>query len=262
MMNKPVFSGFIKINGHNLYVESYGPDGANPIVFLHHGLGSTKSWKGQIFPFLEAGYRLILYDRWGYGLSDGRESLSIPTFSDDIADLDGVISSLKLRSVVLVGHSDGGTIALIAASRNRQEIAGLVCIAAHVYVEAKMKTGINGVRTAFIEDQNFQEGLRRAHGEKYTSVFFNWFDGWHKESNLNWDFCSELQQIHCPVLVIQGLEDEHATPAHAQNIARSISGSELWLAPGSGHMLPQENFDVFNTRVISFLASIRVRSSA
>ncbi|MCK4975347.1 MAG: hypothetical protein KAS36_00265, partial [Anaerolineales bacterium] len=67
----------VNINGHGLYVEVYGPSGAPAVVLLHHGLGSLRSWKTQISA-LAADYRLIIYDRWGYGKSDARSYFSIP----------------------------------------------------------------------------------------------------------------------------------------------------------------------------------------
>jgi pimeloyl-ACP methyl ester carboxylesterase len=256
MQIKPDFSDLYEINGHNLHLELYGPEDALSIVFLHHGLGSTRSWKNQLSPFLKAGYRLVLYDRWGYGQSDPRFSTSIPEFKEDIADLEMVCSSLSLRSCVLVGHSDGGTIALMFAARNQDKVAALVSTAAHIYIEPKMVGAISVVRNTFVCDSHFQSGLQRVHGEKYQLVFYNWFNGWHRDSNLEWNLLSDLGTIRCPALVIQGLNDEHATPQHARDISSAIVGSELCLAPDAGHMVPQENSDMFNSRVVAFLESI------
>jgi pimeloyl-ACP methyl ester carboxylesterase len=131
----------------------------------------------------------------------------------------------------------------------------LVTVAAHIYVEAKMEPGILGVKQAFDSDERFRIGLRNAHGEKYASVFTNWFDGWHRLESLGWDMRSILGNIGCPALIVQGEEDEHATPQHAQDIAQAIPEAELWLLPGAKHMLPQENSGEFNKRLLKFLHS-------
>jgi 3-oxoadipate enol-lactonase len=73
------------------------------------------------------------------------------------------------------------------------------------------------------------------------------------ESNLSWDIRPRLRNIRCRVLVVQGLEDEHATPQHARDLAGAIPAAELWLVPGAGHMLPREQPEVFNPRLLGFL---------
>ncbi len=243
----------MRINGHNLNVERNGPENGPCVVLLHHGLGSIKAWRGQIPALVDAGYHVIAYDRWGYGGSDGRPSLDLPTFATDIDDLHILLEQLRVRRAALVGHSDGGTIALYYAAQYPDEVTCLVTVAAHIYVEAKMEPGILGVQLAFETDVHFRTGLRYAHGAKYESVFHNWFDGWHRSEYLSWDIRQNIQQISCSALIVQGDEDEHATPQHARDIAAEIPGAELWLIPGAGHMAPQENAELFNARLLQFL---------
>jgi pimeloyl-ACP methyl ester carboxylesterase len=116
-----------------------------------------------------------------------------------------------------------------------------------------MEPGILSIKQAFETDDRFRTGMQYAHGDKYVEVFHNWFDGWHRQESLAWDMRPLLRQIRCPALIIQGEEDEHATPQHAKDIAGSIPGAALWLIPGARHMLPQENVLEFNTRIIRFL---------
>ena len=75
------------VNGHELYVEQYGKRQGPDIVLLHHGLGSVNAWREQIQPLVEEGYHVTSYDRWGYGMSDYRTELDLPTFTTDIDDL-------------------------------------------------------------------------------------------------------------------------------------------------------------------------------
>ena len=241
------------VNGHNLYVERNGPENGPAMVLLHHGLGSVRAWQAQIPVLVDAGYQVIAYDRWGYGGSDARPELDVPTFTSDLAHLHSLLEQLGIRRAALLGHSDGGTIALYFAAQHPNLVSCLVTVAAHIYVEPKMEPGILGIRQAFETDERFRMGMQHAHGEKYHAVFHNWFDGWHRAESLTWDMRPGLAQIRCPTLIVQGEEDEHATPQHAKDIAEAITKADLWLLPGAGHMLPQDNAAQFNPRLIQFL---------
>jgi pimeloyl-ACP methyl ester carboxylesterase len=241
------------INGHNLYIEQDGPQYGPEVVLLHHGLGSARVWRRQIPVLADCGFHVTAYDRWGYGGSDGRAKLDLPEFKTDINDLHSLLQKLRIGSATLVGHSDGGTIALYYAAEHLDMVSSLVVIAAHIYVEPNMESGIEAVKNSFYSDKRFRNGLYRAHGSKYESVFANWFDGWHCDELLNWDMRPVLRQIHCPALIIQGEADEHATPKHATDIAEAIPGAELWIVPGLDHMQVIEKTEVFNPRLLEFL---------
>ncbi len=241
------------VNGHELHVECYGPENGPMVILLHHGLGSLHAWKEQIPALEQAGWQVVAYDRWGYGGSQARPALDLPTFATDLADLHEIYSSYHIGQAALLGHSDGGTIALYFAAQYPQLVSCVVAVAAHIYVEAKMEPGIQGVRQAFEDDDRFKLGLRHAHGDKYQGTFYNWFDGWHCLESLTWDMRPTLALINCPVLVVQGEQDEHATPQHARDIASAVPGADLWLVPGAGHMLPQEHADTFNPKLLQFL---------
>ena len=247
------------INNRDIHVETHGPRNGHPVVLLHHGLGSTRAWRCQIPTFAEAGFRLIIYDRWGYGKSELRPYLSVPSFKDDLADLNALLKAFNLDAVTLVGHSDGGSIALYYGATHPKDVVALVTVAAHIYLEPRMEPGIQGIKQAFDQDHRFRKGLQRAHGDKYESTFYNWFDGWHNPASLTWDMRPVLRNIRCPTLVIQGCKDEHASSQHAIDIADNLPEAELWLVPGVKHMLPQENAEAFNHKVISFLHSSLAR---
>jgi pimeloyl-ACP methyl ester carboxylesterase len=243
-----------QINGHMLHVEIQGEPGNPGVVLLHHGLGSVRAWRDSLPVLAHAGYFTVAYDRWGYGGSEPRSQLSMPYFQQDLQDLSVLLDRLSMETAALVGHSDGGTIALYYAAQHSKRVTALVSIAAHIYVEPKMGPGIEGVRQAYETDERFQQGLRRLHADKTDSVFYNWFNGWTaRPENLAWDMRPVLRNIRCPSLIIQGIEDEHATPQHARDIAEAIPGARLWLAPGAAHMLPQEQPELFNRRLLEFL---------
>jgi pimeloyl-ACP methyl ester carboxylesterase len=232
------------VNGHNLHVEHDGPENGPVVVLLHHGLGSVRAWRGQIPALVDAGY---------HGGSDARPGLDLPTFTTDLDDLLSLLEQLGIRRAALVGHSDGATIALYFAAQHPDLVSCLVTVAAHIYVEPKMEPGIQGIKQAFETDERFRKGMQHANGDKYEMVFRNWFDGWHRLESQPWDMRPVLGQIQCPSLIVQGEEDEHTTPQHAKDIAEDITGSELWLLPGVGHMIPQDYADLFNPRLLQFL---------
>lgn len=243
----------LTINGHQIYLETYGRKNAPPVIFLHHGLGAVRSWKEQTKVFAAEGFYSVAYDRWGHGKSDPRQTWGMPHFTDDLADLHTLLSLLGLDRVAMVGHSDGGKIAMYYAVAHPELVACLVLIAAHIYIERKMYPGILSVKSDFENNATFREKMRRVHGNKAESLFWGWFDGWNNPKIMGWDMRPLISAITCPTLVIQGTEDEHATPQHARDIAASMPGAELWLLPGAGHMLPQDHPEEFNRHVIRFL---------
>jgi pimeloyl-ACP methyl ester carboxylesterase len=192
------------INGHTINVEQCGPENGPAVVLLHHGLGSVDSWREQIPALTDCGYHVIAYDRWGYGGSDSRPQLDLPTFSADVDDLHEMLEQLGIPQTALVGHSDGGTIAMYYAAEYPDQVTCLVSVAAHIYIESKMERGMLDVQRAFESDRHFRTALHYAHGSKYTSVFHNWFDGWHRAEHLNWDMRLLISRLIWPGLVDPG----------------------------------------------------------
>jgi pimeloyl-ACP methyl ester carboxylesterase len=246
----------LSLNGHSIYYEQRGPQTGPAVIFLHHGLGTLSAWEEQIPVFAEAGLRVIAYDRWGYGRSDPRERLAVPYFKDDLDDLLALFEALNIHKASLVGHSDGGTLSLYFAEGHPERVERMIIVAAHIYVEPKMVPGIEELRIALEQEPKFQEGMRRAHGGKWEQVFQNWYTAWVNEATLSWDMRPLLHRITCPVLVVQGLEDEHATPRHAEDLADAIPTAELWLVEEGLHMLPRDLPETFNQRVLEFLAPV------
>jgi pimeloyl-ACP methyl ester carboxylesterase len=247
---------FFTSHGHNIYVEDWGDPDAPVVLLLHHGLGAARAWKAQIPVLVAHGWRVIVYDRWGYGKSDPRPALALPDFTPDLADLEELIALLKIEKLALVGHSDGGKIAMLYTLRRPDRVTQLLLVSTHVYIEEKMGVGIQEVRQNYTQDADFRGKMHKVHGDKADQVFENWFEGWlavGKQAGQGWDLRPQISKITCPVLVMQGLLDEHATPQHARDIAQAIPGARLRLAPGVGHMLPQDAEDLFNAEMLAFL---------
>lgn len=249
-------SRLIDVRGHRLHVEERGSGSDPAVVLLHHGLGTERAWRAQI-PFLaKAGYRVIAYDRWGYGHSDPREKLSMPYFEDDQADLLALLERLEIDRAALVGHSDGGTIALYVAARHLERVSALATLAAHAFVEETMITSVQRVYGEYQTDEDFRIRLHRRQGSNTEAVISGWYHGWFRAENRGWDMRPEIGKISCPALVMQGAEDDHGSQEQARDIAAAIPGAELVLLPGAGHMLPRENGDEVNRRLSLFLERV------
>jgi pimeloyl-ACP methyl ester carboxylesterase len=256
----------LAINGHDLYVEVRGPQDGPAVVLLHHGLGAVRSWKEQIPALASAGFKVLVYDRWGHGSSEVRAEYGMPLFLEDQADLAALLERYDITQTALVGHSDGGKVAMYWAAAQAVASAAasaaawparvtcLVVVSTHIYIEKKMSSGIEEVRRDFELDAEFQDKMARVHGDQAEDVFWGWYNGWSKPEHLEWDMRPLIHSIACPTLVVQGLEDEHASPQHARDIAAAIPGADLWLVPEAGHMLPQDFPEMFNQKLLDFLA--------
>ena len=256
-----VTSGLVLIDGHHLYWEGHGPVEAPCIILMHHGLGSVRSWHHQIPALTQSGFKVIVYDRWGYGRSDIRPKFEDNFLLHDADEAIQLLDDLNIQRAHFIGHSDGGTIALYFALQNCHKVSSLVTVAAHIYLEADMEPGILEIKSSFKRDTRFREGMHRVHGEKFGATFNNWFNGWNRPEAEGWDMRSILSGINCPTLVVQGEEDEFASPQHAYDIHRNIPHSSLWLIPGVEHMVPQEIPTDFNTKVIEFFRTNREQGS-
>jgi len=122
----PASVGRTMIRGHHLYWERYGDPEAPAMVLLHHGLGSIHSWRRQIPAFASAGWQVIAYDRWGYGRSDPRPGFEAGYLLQDMHEAIELLEALGLARVSLVGHSDGGTIALLMAAEYPERVERMV----------------------------------------------------------------------------------------------------------------------------------------
>ena len=250
----PQDSGRVRLGGHSLYWERHGPGAAPALVLLHEGLGSTHSWVRQVPAWAGAGWQVVAYDRWGYGQSDRRPDWPTDFLARDADEAVELLNALGLETVRLIGHSDGGTLALMLAAAHPQRVAGMVLVAAHIERETRTQAGLHRLRRA-AQAGSLDSLMQQHHGEKGRELAEAWIDRWLDPAMEDLSLASSLKDIRCPTLVIQGELDEHASRQHAQRIADGIALSELWLIPGVGHMPTREAPDLFNGRVLGFLGS-------
>ena len=219
----------LKITDHQLEYELYGPrpDEAPTLVFLHEGLGCVAMWKD--FPERVAkatGCGALVYSRAGYGKSDQCELPRSVRFMHDEAliTLPQVLDAFEIHQAILVGHSDGGSIALIHASGiSDARVRGLILLAPHVFVE---EPGLKSIRR-MAEDYRtggLRQRLERYHGENVDGAFWGWNDVWLNPEFRAWNIEECLPRIRVPVLLIQGEDDQYGTLNQVEAIESGCSG--------------------------------------
>lgn len=253
--NEPQDCGLVEIHDHQLYWERYGDPSDPLILMLHHGLGSIRSWRRQIPAFLQGQWQVLLYDRWGYGRSYRRPSFQDGYLLDDTAEAFLLLDTLGIEDLALLGHSDGGTIALLMASQQPERINAIVVVAAHIYFEPPMAAGLELIAQS-ISDPRVLTGLKREHGDRALPLVDAWLSHWRSADPASLSMRPLLADVACPTLVIQGELDEHATAQHAIDIAEGVQNGDLWLIPDVKHMPPSEIPDLFNQRVLDYLAKL------
>src|SRR5213075_859479 len=212
--------------------------GKAPLVFLHEGLGSIRQWRE--FPAKVAaatGRRALVYDRYGYGQSDVlREARRPVRFMHDEAliALPDLLVKVGIENPVLVGHSDGASIALIHAGAGHA-VRGVVAMAPHVFIEPLCLKSIDTAAEQF-ETTDFADKLGRYHRDA-RKTFYGWADVWLDKDFTTWDIRDDyLPQITRPVLAIQGYDDVYGTMAQLDEIERRVKGAcELLKLKDCGH---------------------------
>lgn len=196
------------------------------LVFLHEGLGSVAMWRD--FPARVAhatGCRTVAYSRYGYGQSDLLEAPHGPDYMHREAReaLPDLLHALGIERPVLVGHSDGASIALIHAGDGRWDCAGLVLMAPHCFVEDVSIRSIEQAKAVFATT-DLASKLSRYHRDP-VSTFHGWNDIWLHPDFRAWNIEDALPGIRCPILAIQGEDDEYGTMAQVDAIPKGANAS-------------------------------------
>jgi len=222
---------------HRLSAEFIRPrakrDNRPALVFLHEGLGSIGQWRD--FPekiCARTGCPALVYDRWGYGGSDPLTEPRRPDYLHDEAllSLPEVLKQCAIDKPIFIGHSDGGSIAIIYAGTYPQKVTGIITEAAHVFVEDVTVEGIKRAVEVY-ESTDLKMRLAKFHDNNTELMFRGWADIWLSPDFRNWNIEEYLPHITCPLLAIQGKDDEYGTPAQVESIAGKVMG------PAKGSMI-------------------------
>ncbi|MCC7410144.1 MAG: alpha/beta hydrolase [Gammaproteobacteria bacterium] len=260
-----IADGFLHVDGRRLEAEWLGPaPGLAPtLVFLHEGLGCVRMWKDFPRKLAEAtGCGALVYSRFGYGASD---PCSLPRRVDYMHGeafdvLPRVLEASGIRDAILVGHSDGGSIALLyCGGTPAAEVRGGITLGAHVFVEDLSVESIALAKTRYHEG-DLRAKLERFHGAAVDEVFRGWNDIWLHPDFRRWNIEAYLPHIRVPFLVIQGDDDQYGTPGQVAAIARGSGGAvDRLMVPECNHWphLEQEQItlDAMRTFVAALLRS-------
>jgi pimeloyl-ACP methyl ester carboxylesterase len=206
----------LTVDGLRIETAWYGPSPteAPTLVLLHEGLGCVTMWRD--FPRALAertGYGVLAYSRPGYGKSDPAPRPPRLGYMDQEAFevLPAVLDRAGIAKAILVGHSDGASIAAIYAGGVQDfRIRGLVLMAAHFFVEDLSIRSIEAAREAF-ERGDLRERLRRHHGDNVDTAFHVWNAAWLDPGSRNWRIDDRVAHVRVPMLIIQGADDQYGT---------------------------------------------------
>jgi pimeloyl-ACP methyl ester carboxylesterase len=228
---------FVTVDGKRLETLVYAPTGNKPIVvMLHEGLGSVSMWKG--FPEQIAnstGCGVLVYSRYGHGKSERLAEKRGAEFMHHEARvvLPELLERFEIRTPILLGHSDGGSICIIYAATAVRKPRAMILEAPHVFVEDLSVSSITKIR-AMYQATDLPKQLGRYH-DHVDETFWGWNDIWLDPRFRRWNIEECLKNITCPVLVIQGEHDEYGTLAQVEAIIKRLPGAETLVLQECGH---------------------------
>lgn len=253
---------FITAQGHKLEVQSITGtrSDAATLVFLHEGLGSISLWRDIPARIVaKTGCPAIVYSRYGYGNSDVLQEARSPRFMHDEGTqaLPELLEKLSIREPVLIGHSDGGSIAILYAGAPNPARA-LVLFAPHVFVEEQSIKSIAAAKIAF-EATDLPKRLAQHHRDA-ARTFWGWNDIWLRPDFRQWNIEEYLPRITCPVLAIQGHQDEYGTMAQIDAIAAKCAGAvETLRLENCRHSPHRDQPEAVLSAVCNFVQKLLVR---
>src|SRR5215210_556284 len=225
----------VRVQGRRLEtIEIEGDAGRRALVLLHEGLGSVRLWRD--FPRALAaatGRRVIAFSRYGHGRSERPPAPRTPAFFHEEARdvLPAVLEQVDAPEPILVGHSDGASIALIHAGE--RPVSGLALLAPHVVVEDITVNAIRETRREF-EEGALRERMARHHDDP-DAAFFGWCDVWLDPAFRTWSLEAEARRVTAPTLLIQGAEDPYGTLDQLDRIESRVRGPVQRLVVPGGH---------------------------
>lgn len=231
------------------------------LLLLHEGLGCVAMWRD--FPAKLAaatGCRVIVWSRAGYGGSQAYAEPRTPRYMHREGEeaLPALMAALNVENPVLIGHSDGGSIALIFAGAYADVPLGIAVMAPHEFVEEVTLAGIRAARTAW-ETTDLAKKMARYHHDQTPRVFSDWNDTWLSPAFRDWNIEACLAKIRCPVLAIQGEDDEYATMAQIDVIAERIPGTTLLKLPDCGHSPQRDQESAVLSALVEFIEKLAPR---
>jgi len=251
---------FANLDGRSIEYAAILGDAASrsTIVFLHEGLGSVTLWRD--FP-TKVAHRLgmpgLVYSRFGYGRSDGLPAKRTPRFMHEEAldVLPRLLDRFGIDRPLLVGHSDGASIALIHAAMSGRPVRGLVCLAPHVFVEPVCVESIARIRETY-RTTDLRQRLVKYHA-RVDDAFLGWADIWLEPAFLAWSIEDLIGRIDVPMLLIQGRDDEYGTLAQLDRIeARAKAPTSRLVLDNCGHSPHRDQEAAVIDAIVAFASEV------
>jgi pimeloyl-ACP methyl ester carboxylesterase len=253
---------FVSVGKHRLEYQrvDVGGDHRPTLVLLHEGLGSVAMWRD--FPRRLAhatASRVVVYSRYGYGNSDPlQERRDVRYMHDEaLVVLPDLFDALSIVKPILVGHSDGASIALIHAGGARP-VTGIVAMSPHVLVEDISIASITRAREAYIKKAKMRQRLARYHAD-VDGAFWGWNDIWLHPDFRAWNIEECLGPIECPILAIQGQDDEYGTMSQLNRIERGAPDVRLLKLEDCRHSPHRDQPEAMLEAIARFVDSITGR---
>jgi pimeloyl-ACP methyl ester carboxylesterase len=230
------------------------------VVFLHEGLGSVALWKDFPENFCrQNGFTGLVFSRYGYGQSTPRPAQErwAASFMHQQAYevLPAFFEHLGIKHPWLFGHSDGGSIALLYAARFPQAPSGIVVVAPHILVEDITIKSIEEARATYLST-DLRAKIGRYHADP-DSAFWGWNTIWLDSSFRTWNIEDQLSLITCPILAVQGEDDEYGTLNQIRGIQRKAPQTRLLVLPKCGHSPHRDQPEALTQEAAQFMISIR-----
>jgi pimeloyl-ACP methyl ester carboxylesterase len=228
------------------------------IVMLHEGLGSVTHWKD--FPFRLAektGAAIFLYSRYGHGASEALREPRPVSFMHHEAQvvLPEILRQAGIERPLLLGHSDGGSIAIIYAGTFPDSPVGLILEAPHVFVEDLSIASIARARETF-QQTNLPQRLAQYHANVET-MFWGWNNIWLDPAFRAWNIESFLAPIRCPLLVLQGAQDEYGTLKQVDAIKAQIPSASTIILENCRHAPHWDQREAALAAIAQFVLTLR-----
>ena len=260
MTNNTKFIDLMGIQLETKWVGEQNKINDRIILFLHEGLGCVSMWRD--FPETvssRTGLRSFIYSRQGYGKS---EPVKLPRnvnfmHCEALETLPEILDVANINRAIIIGHSDGASIALINAGGARDpRIEAIVCLAAHVFNEDFTIKRIEEAKRIF-ENGDLREKLAKHHGPNVDCAFWGWNDIWLNSNFKKWNIEKFLPNIKIPTLVIQGADDEYGTISQVDAIRAGIgSNATVEIIPNCGHSPHLEKRDLTLEIITKFINSL------
>ncbi|HYZ16417.1 MAG TPA: alpha/beta hydrolase [Candidatus Acidoferrum sp.] len=228
-------------------------------MLLHEGLGSISLWRDVPALLAErTGCGVLAYSRYGYGRSEPLQERREPEYMhhEGRVVLPELLAKLGIERPILLGHSDGASIALLYAAEPASDPRALILMAPHVFVEDLSVSSVAQAKAAY-ETTDLRAKLARHH-DAVDMAFFGWNDIWLDPRFRAWNIEQAVERIRCPVLVIQGEADEYGTSAQLEAIAARIP-CETLLVADAGHSPHRDAPELVLGRVSAFVEGVAAR---